>query len=141
MVAGPPCRGCYGYTSRWQVEARPVRSMRGSIVCFQRTIVSTFEGRKCSLCTLYTGVQRLEAWGQRGDCSASRPRPRERQLFGRPYVGSTTIYFLRNIMSDKPTAPPVENAASATVENVATKAAAAPKALPEQNAAFRMMGR
>jgi hypothetical protein len=44
-------------------------------------------------------------------------------------------------MSDKPVAPPAEPAASATIENVATKAAAAaPKPLPEQNAAFRMMG-
>jgi hypothetical protein len=46
-----------------------------------------------------------------------------------------------HIMSDKPIPPPAEGAASATVENVAAKAAAAPKALPEQNAAFRMMGR
>jgi len=44
-------------------------------------------------------------------------------------------------MSDKPIPPPAEGAASATVEKVAAKAAAAPKALPEQNAAFRMMGR
>jgi hypothetical protein len=44
-------------------------------------------------------------------------------------------------MSDKPTTPSAENAASATVENVAAKATAVPKALPEQNAAFRMMGR
>lgn len=43
-------------------------------------------------------------------------------------------------MSDKPIPPPAEGAASATAENVAAKAAAAPKALPEQNAAFRMMG-
>ena len=50
-------------------------------------------------------------------------------------------HILNNIMSDKPTAPPAENAASAAAENVAAKAAAAPKALPEQNAAFRMMGR
>jgi hypothetical protein len=46
-----------------------------------------------------------------------------------------------HIMSDKPIPLPAEGAASATVENVAAKAAAAPKALPEQNAAFRMMGR
>ena len=45
-----------------------------------------------------------------------------------------------HIMSDKPIPPPTEGAASATAENVAAKAAAAPKALPEQNAAFRMMG-
>lgn len=50
-------------------------------------------------------------------------------------------HTLNKIMSDKPTAPPAENAASAAAENVAAKAAAAPKALPEQNAAFRMMGR
>jgi len=44
-------------------------------------------------------------------------------------------------MSDKPIPPPAEGTATATAENVAAKAAAAPKALPEQNAAFRMMGR
>lgn len=44
-------------------------------------------------------------------------------------------------MSDKPIPPAAEGAASATAETVAAKAAAAPKALPEQNAAFRMMGR
>lgn len=44
-------------------------------------------------------------------------------------------------MSDKPIPPPAEGAASTTADNVAAKAAAAPKALPEQNAAFRMMGR
>lgn len=81
-----------------------------------------------------------------GHRSASRPRPRaERQLFGEdPMFGgssSTTTHLPHNNMSDKPTAPPAENAASAAAENVASKAAAAPKALPEQNAAFRMMGR
>jgi hypothetical protein len=44
-------------------------------------------------------------------------------------------------MSDKPIPPPADSAASATAENAAAKVAAAPKALPEQNAAFRMMGR
>lgn len=50
-------------------------------------------------------------------------------------------HYIHHNMSDKPIPPPAESAASATVENVAAKAAAAPKALPEQNAAFRMMGR
>ena len=69
----------------------------------------------------------------------------ERQLFGETLclvrVGSTTTFTTHHIMSDKPIPPPTEGAASATAENVAAKAATAPKALPEQNAAFRMMGR
>ena len=69
----------------------------------------------------------------------------ERQLFGETLclvrVGSTTTFTTHHIMSDKPIPPPTEGAASATAENVAAKAAAVPKALPEQNAAFRMMGR
>jgi len=69
----------------------------------------------------------------------------ERQLFGETLclvrIGSTTTFITHHIMSDKPIPPPAEGAASATAENVAAKAAAAPKALPEQNAAFRMMGR
>lgn len=46
-------------------------------------------------------------------------------------------------MSDKPTAPPVEGAATAAaapVENAAPKAPSAPKAVPEQNPAFKAMG-
>jgi hypothetical protein len=49
--------------------------------------------------------------------------------------------YTHHIMSDKPIPPPAEGAANVTAENVAAKAAAAPKVLPEQNAAFRMMGR
>lgn len=44
-------------------------------------------------------------------------------------------------MSDKPTAPPAEVAASAAAENAAPKVPAAPKALPEQNPAFKAMGK
>jgi len=43
-------------------------------------------------------------------------------------------------MSEKPVLPPAEPAATAVTENVATKAPAAPKALPEQNPAFKAMG-
>lgn len=72
-------------------------------------------------------------------------RERQRQLFGETLclVSGLTArpHNTHHIMSDKPIPPPAEGAASATVENVAAKAAAAPKALPEQNAAFRMMGR
>jgi hypothetical protein len=44
-------------------------------------------------------------------------------------------------MSDnKPVLPPAEPAATAVAENVAAKAPAAAKALPEQNPAFKAMG-
>jgi hypothetical protein len=43
-------------------------------------------------------------------------------------------------MSDKPVLPPAEPAATAVTENVAAKPPAAPKALPEQNPAFKAMG-
>jgi hypothetical protein len=44
-------------------------------------------------------------------------------------------------MSDnKPVLPPAEPAATAVTENVAAKAPAAAKALPEQNPAFKAMG-
>jgi hypothetical protein len=44
-------------------------------------------------------------------------------------------------MSDnKPVLPPAEPAATAVTENVAAKASAAAKALPEQNPAFKAMG-
>jgi hypothetical protein len=43
-------------------------------------------------------------------------------------------------MSDKPVLPPAEPAATAVTENVAPKAPAAAKALPEQNPAFKTMG-
>jgi hypothetical protein len=42
--------------------------------------------------------------------------------------------------SDKPVLPPAEPAATAVTENVAAKAPAAAKALPEQNPAFKAMG-
>lgn len=86
--------------------------------------------------------------GQRRRFRASRfatsPETRLDNFLGGPYVlpaAPPHILIPHNTMSDKPVAPPAENAASAAVENVAAKAAAAPKALPEQNAAFRMMGK
>jgi hypothetical protein len=42
--------------------------------------------------------------------------------------------------SDKPVLPPAEPVATAVTENVAAKAPAAAKALPEQNPAFKAMG-
>jgi hypothetical protein len=70
------------------------------------------------------------------------PRRRPRQLFGETLCLAARPHILHTTMSDKPVAPPAEPATSATIENVPTKAAAAaPKPLPEQNAAFRMMGR
>jgi len=42
--------------------------------------------------------------------------------------------------SEKPVLPPAEPAATAVTENVAAKAPAAAKALPEQNPAFKAMG-
>jgi hypothetical protein len=42
--------------------------------------------------------------------------------------------------SDKPVLPSAEPAATAVTENVAAKAPAAAKALPEQNPAFKAMG-